>query len=447
MALRNWLRSLAANNPPRPSPRPRFRPRVERLEDRAVPTVSLESAFGTSSDAASSQGRDVAVDAAGNSYVTGWFRYTLDFDPANDRLGGADVLTANGSCDAFVAKYAADDSLVWVRRMGGPTSPATGPVTTDVGEAIDVDAAGNVYVTGRFQDTADFGPVSLTSAGRWDGFAAKLTPAGAVSWAKRWGTGMDEVGLGIDVDSAGNASVLGGRTYARPDGSIYTVDSNHGLDVLKYTPTGGTAWAPKFVNTWAMPITGDRGVDAGGNLFAAGSFAGTVDFDPGTKSNQTYYATSGPGSDGFVLKLTAAGGFAWASPFTGQRVDASTYGYSNAGSIALDGSGNVFVSGRYDSVVDFDKGSGTTTLPAVGGGFIAKLTPAGGLAWARSLEKNPSAGNNFIMVNGLATDAAGNVYVTGSFSGEFDFDPGAGVAARRSVWDETYSRYSGTCSW
>jgi hypothetical protein len=413
--------------------RPALRPRlgVHRLEDRTVPSVALASAFGTSSDTSYSQSRDVAIDAAGNSYLTGYFSGTLDFDPANDRLGGADVLTALGDEDIFVAKYAAADALVWVRRMGGAAVSSDGWLT-DMGEKIDLDAAGNVYVTGGFQETADFGPVSLTSAGSWDGFAVKLTPAGAVSWAKRWGTTADEIGLGIDVDSAGNAGVLGGRTYVRPDGSLYRVDSNHGLDILKYGPTGGNAWAPKFVNTRCIPIKADLAVDAGGNLFVAGSFAGVVDFDPGTKPKEYYAATSGPGNDGFVLKLTSAGSFAWVSPFRGQRVDATTYGYSFAESLALDGSGNVFVAGSYGSVVDFDKGSGTTALPAVGGGYIAKLTPTGGLAWVRALEKDPSVGFTHIGVYGLATDAAGNVYATGTFYGGFDFDPGAGSAARRS---------------
>jgi hypothetical protein len=433
MALTNWLRPRSKNPAPKPTRRPGLG--IQQLEDRTVPTVGLASAFGTTSDIAASQARDVAVDAAGNSYLTGWFTNTLDFDPANDRLGGADVLTSRGGQDIFVAKYAADDSLVWVRQMGGPTD--TGTKVTDVGEAIDVDAAGNVYVAGRFKDTADFGPVSLTSAGSWDGFAAKLTPAGAVSWAKRWGTTADEVGLGVEVDAAGNVAVVGGRTYVTPSGSLYSVDNNHGLDILKYTPTGGSVWTPKFVNTRAIPTLADLTVDAGGSLFVAGSFAGTVDFNPGTKSNQYFPATSGPGGGGFVLKLTAAGAFAWVSPFQGQRVDANTYGYSSASSIALDGGGNVFVAGYYGSVVDFDKGTGTTTLPAVGGGYIAKLTPTGGLAWARALEKDPAVLNSMVHVYGLATDAAGNVYATGNLYGGADFDPGAGSASHRSAWNAT----------
>jgi hypothetical protein len=435
MALRSWLQSLRTNPAPKHTRRTSLS--IQQLEDRTVPTVSLSSAFGTTSDTSSSYSRDIAVDTAGNSYLTGGFKGTVDFDPAHDQLGGADVLTALGTTDIFVAKYAPDNALVWVRRMGG-SADTSANFSTDYDDArsIALDASGNVYVTGRFSATADFGSVSLTSAGRGDGFVAKFTASGAVSWAKRWGTAQDEEGLGVAVDGAGNVAVVGGRTYITTTGSIYTVDNNHGLDILKYTPTGGTAWAPKWVNTRSLPQSADLKVDASGSLFVAGEFDGTVDLDPGTKWNQSYTVTSGPSHAGFVLKLTSAGSFAWASPFLGQ-FNTGTSCYSSAQSLALDGSGNVFVAGSYTGVVDFDPGAGTTNLPTGGGGYIAKLTPTGGLAWARAMEKDPAVSNSYISVYGLATDAAGSVYATGTFQGGLDFDSGAGSLLRRSVRNAT----------
>lgn len=434
MTMRNWFRSLRTKPVQHHAQRPRLG--VQQLEDREVPTVGLVSAFGTISDitANTSAAQDIAVDVAGNSYLTGSFKGTVDFDPAHDQFGGADVLTALGTTDIFVAKYAPDNTLVWARRMGGSADTSVNMILgTERGTSIALDASANVYVTGRFSAMADFGAVSLTSAGLGDGFVAKLTSGGSVSWAKRWGTTQDEQGLGVAVDTAGNVSVVGGRSYLNGT-SVFSVDDNHGLDILKYTPTGGDAWAPKWVNTRHLPLSADLKVDASGSLFVAGTFSGVVDFNP--KWNQ-YYTLVSVNNAGFVLKLTSAGAFAWVSPFQGQQAADGTYGYSWADSLALDGSGNVFVAGTYGSVVDFDPGAGTTNLPTVGGGYIAKLTPTGGLAWARALEKNPAVSSTFISVYGLATDAAGSVYATGSFQGGIDFDPGATSLLRRSVRNAT----------
>jgi hypothetical protein len=153
----------------------------------------------------------------------------------------------------------------------------------------------------------------------------------------------------------------------------------------------------------------------------AGYFAGLADFDPGPK---TRYAVSGPAHDGFVLKLDTNAKFAWLSQFTGLTAG-STYGYSTAESVTLDGGGNVVVGGYYSGPVDFNPGAGTTTLPTAGKAYIAKLNGSGGLVWAKAIE-----GDNYVYVYGLATDAAGSVYATGNINGSADFDPGPGTFSR-----------------
>lgn len=427
MPLLSRFRSLFAGSTRRPasgrkaSPRRPVRLNLEALEDRTVPSVTFDSAFGVGNDMGSSQARDVAVDAAGNSYLTGSFTGTVDFDPARTHAGDADVLTARGGNDIFVAKYAPDNSLVWARRMGGDAVSTNGGFT-DVGEEIEIDGNGNVYVTGGFKETADFGPVSLTSAGDWDGFVAKLNASGSVLWANRWGAGLEDVGKGVDTDAAGNVYVVGGRTYKDSSG-LFSVHNNHGLDVLKFSPTGSAVWA-KWVNTRSIPLSADLAVDTAGNVFVGGKFSGSVDLDPGSK---TRYFSSGGSYSGFVLKLTSAGSYGWASTFYGQTVG-STSGYSAVQSIALDGGGNVIVGGWYRGPVDFNPGAGTTTLPTIGGAFITKLNSTGGLVWARALE---SASSTFVY--GLAVDAAGGIYAAGTLFGTVDFDPGAGTHSRTTA--------------
>ncbi len=422
MSLLTLFRSRKSNTSPHPT---RTRLGVQQLEAREVPAVSLLSALGTGdpTGVGSSQARDVAVDAAGNTYLAGSFAGATDFDPANDRLGGADVLTARGSHDGFVAKYDPDGALAWVRRMGGDAPNNSTGTVTDIAEDVYVDTAGNVFVTGRFYGTADFGPFTRTAAGDADGFVARLSSTGTVQWANRWGGALEDWGKGLGVDAAGNVYVLGGRTDNAT--TVALVDDQHGLDVLKFSPTGGSVWT-KWVNTRYIPGWADVAVSPTGNVYVAGSFAGTVDFDPGTGRKEVKTVYSGPSNSGFVLSLTAAGAFGWVSPFVGQYVDASSYGSSVAQSITLDGSGSVVVGGRYVGPVDFNPGSGTTVLPGRGG-FVAKLTATGALTWARALE------GDTVFVYGLAVDAAGGIYATGAYYGATDFDPGAGVDSRTPV--------------
>ena len=106
----------------------------------------------------------------------------------------------------------------------------------------------------------------------------------------------------------------------------------------------------------------------------------------------------------------------------------STSGYLNTSHVALDGGGNVVVGGDYQGSFDFDPSNGTTTLPTVGGGYIAKLSSTGALVWAKVVETARIAG-----VHGLAVDAFGSIYATGTFVGTVDLDPGAGTQIRTTV--------------
>jgi hypothetical protein len=406
------------NHPTPRKPAARVRLGVQQLEARDVPAVSLLSALAVGSAAGDSAARDVAADAAGNSYLVGIFSGTADFDPGP----GTALLTARGTADAYVAKYAPDGSLVWVKRMGGDAAVSTGTPYDDGARAVAVDGGGNVVVAGQFIGTADFGGTTLTAAGGRDAFVAKLGPTGQVLWAKRWGAANnDEQGFGVGADAAGNVYALGDR-----DGQNL---ANNGDDVLKFSPAGSLLWTRSVDITYSgrALADGDLAVDAAGNVYAADTFNGTVDFDPGPQKK----LVSSAENQGFVLKLTAAGAYSWVSTFRGVSSD---FDLSRTLRVALDGIGGVFVGGTYVGSVDFDPGPGTTTLPASTGfnGFLTKLTATtGALVWARAVGSADPGSN--VMVYGLAADAAGNVYATGFFQGTTDFDPGAGSWLGTSV--------------
>lgn len=165
-------------------------------------------------------------------------------------------------------------------------------------------------------------------------------------------------------------------------------------------------------------------VDAGGNVFVTGTFAGTTDFDPGPgafllSSTCPCDVSNSPKADVYLAKYDRNGAFLWALRIGGGDADVS-------GSVGLDAAGNVFVTGTFWGSSDFDPGPSTYTLTSAGSSdiFLAKYSTDGALLWAKNV-----GGILNDTGDDLAVDAGGNCVVTGSFLGNADLDPGIGVAA------------------
>jgi hypothetical protein len=243
------------------------------------------------------------------------------------------------------------------------------------------------------------------------------------NWVKYVGTTTDEQSKTIALDASGNVFVAGtfkGSVDFDPGTGSYPLSASgasQDIFITKYDASGNYLWAIKFGNANEDVINGIA-VDATGNVYAVGYFAGTVDFDPGTG---THDLTAAGSADAFVLKLDAAGNYVWAKPIGGAG-SGSEIGIA----ITIDASGNVITAGNYSgSVTDFDPGSGTQTLPHAGVTdiFICKWDASGNYIWAKSM-----GGNSVDSPVVITTDASGNVYTTGYFiSATNDFDPGAGV--------------------
>ncbi|MEP3118143.1 MAG: SBBP repeat-containing protein, partial [Alphaproteobacteria bacterium] len=366
-----------------------------------------KSAGGTGSD----YGRSIAVDSSGNSYLTGNFSGTADFDPG----AGTTNLTSAGSDDAFIAKYNSDGTLAWAKNVGG--------TDFDIGYSIEVDSSGNSYVTGTFQGTADFDPgagtTNLTSAGDSDVFIAKYDSDGALVWAKSVGETNTDRGNSISVDSSGNSYVTGefrNTVDFDPGAGTTNLTSAGNRDVLiaKYDSDGALVWA-KNVGGTSSDTSYSIEVDSSGNSYVTGNFSGTADFDPGAG---TANLTSAGSSDVFIAKYDSDGALAWAKNVSGTSGDE---GYS----ISVDSSGNSYVTGFFQGTADFDPGAGTTDLTSAGGSdvFIAKYNSDGALVWAKNV-----GGTSYDQGQSISVDSSGNSYVTGYFQGTADFDPGAGTA-------------------
>lgn len=177
------------------------------------------------------------------------------------------------------------------------------------------------------------------------------------------------------------------------------------------------AWAKQMnsdsANSMGQAIT----TDASGNVYVAGRFGGTVDFDPGAG---IFNMTADGITDIFVSKLDAAGNLLWA-----KKMGSPSAEIDQANAIAVDSNGNVYTTGVYGGSADFDPGAGSFFLPYYGGWsdvFISKLDASGNFVWAKSINgTGDESGGSIVLDNG------GNIFISGAFSSNVDFDPGTGV--------------------
>ena len=315
---------------------------------------------------------------------------------------------------------AQNPDLKWAKTMGGTFS--------DQAKSVALDAAGNVYTTGSFQDVVDFDPnagvFNLTSGGSFDIFVSKLDPSGNLIWAKAIGNTSADVAYGIAVDASGNVHITGyfqGTVDFDPNAGTTNLTSTGAQDIFvtKLDTTGNLVWAKAMGDT-GIDFGNGIAVDASSNVYTTGTFQGIADFDPNAG---VFNLTSAGGFDIFVSKLNA----------TGNLVRAKQMGSTGADigqGIAADASGNVYTTGYFQGTVDFDPNAGTSNLTSGGGNdiFVSKLDATGNLVWAK---KMGSSGGD--VGNSIIADVTGNVYTTGYFSGTTDFDPNAGVLNFTSV--------------
>ena len=299
-----------------------------------------------------------------------------------------------------------------------------GGASSDQAYSVAVSASGNVYTGGSFSGTADFDPdagvTNLVSAGSSDAFVTKLDPSGNLVWVKQLGGTVADVVRGVAVDAGGNVYASGsfsGTADFDPGAGVTNLVSSGSNDafVVKLDPSGALVWARQF-GAASGDVSYSVTVDAGGNVYTVGSFQGTTDFDPGAGTSNLVSAGL---NDVFVVKLDSAGDLVWAKSAGSASADV---GYN----VHVDGSGNVYSSGFFQSTADFDPGAGTSSLTSTGlyDTFAWKLSSSGSLVWAKGWG---GTGNEYAA--GAALDSSGNYYTTGYFESVSDFDPGAGTAS------------------
>ena len=258
-------------------------------------------------------------------------------------------------------------------------------------------------------------------------FFAKLNFAQgpAFLWVKAIQGSGYSVGVSITTDALGNVYTLGyfgGNVDFDPGPNTFTLASltfNNDIFISKLNANGDFVWAKSFgsiLNDYGNSIA----VDASGNVYCTGLFNGTGDFDPGPGS---YSLSSNGAQDAFVLKLDASGNFVWSKSFGGINNE-------DGSGITLDASDNIYITGFFESIVDFDPGAGTFSINSSGSSdvFVSKLDNSGNFIWAKNF-----GGIGADYANAICLDALNNVYTTGYFSGTADFDPDIGISILVSV--------------
>jgi hypothetical protein len=325
-------------------------------------------AFGSS---AAETVAGIGVDATGNVYIAGTLKGIASY--------GGGTLNWSGGSDLFVVSYDGAGVPRWGKGLGdGGYQNATG---------LSVDVTGNMYLNGTYDGKIMFGGgTTVTAVEGFDAFAASLNSQGGPRWAESWNYGTSvwyDYGDSITHDALGNAyhawhtnysnqlyivsldaagaqrwskyssiSAMGSNVYgmASGGGALYSVGgmngtlnfgtgitSAGGLDafVVSHDAGGTHRWSKRFGGA-GEDVWRDVAVDGAGDVYVVGCFSGTVDFGGGAM-------TSSGGKDLAVVKLSGATGahiFSWQLGGAGNDVGMS---------IALDGSGNIYLAGSFES--------------------------------------------------------------------------------------------------
>ncbi len=345
-----------------------------------------KSAGGTDDD----RGKSVCTDVSGNVFMAGNFRSpTITF--------GTTTLTNAGCYDIFIAKYDATGNVLWAKSAGG--------TSCDYGKSVCTDVSGNVFMAGNFiSPTITFGTTTLTNASCYDIFIAKYDATGNVLWAKSAGGGtLCDYVNSVATDASGNAFITG--TFSSPTitfGTTTLIKADSGFSdifIVKYDASGNVLWARGAGGNGGTgrDVGNSVATDANGNAFMTGSF------DNPTITFGTITLTHAGNNDIFIAKYDPSGNVLWAKSAVGTADD-------RGNSVATDASGNVFMTGDFHDTITF--GTITLTNAYFQNVFIVKYDANGNELWAKS-----SVGTGqFDQGSGVATDASGNAFITGTFT-------------------------------
>jgi len=339
--------------------------------------------------------------------------YARGFDPANNQ-------GSSGTNTVTISNTAPSSTNIWAQSFGGQFS--------DAGLAVTVDTNDNIYVAGNFADTVSFGGAPLVSAGSFDMFLAKYSPAGVHQWSVRYGgTGNEQNIIAIALDPSGNIFVGGNFSGTINLGGTNLV-AGGGIDMFlaKYTSLGVHVWSQKMGGIGTDALLGIAAA-SNGDVLICGSFVGTVNFGGGPISSQ------GSDVDSIIVRYDATGAWVWQKTFANL-----SGGVDRATGVAVDPSGNVIVIGFFQAQINLGGGALFSTNSSIDI-YVAKFNSAGTYIWGMI-----RGGPNTDKTTALAVDPSGNIIACGLFQTSTELGGGAMTGVPSSSPDQFIAKYSGT---
>lgn len=295
----------------------------------------------------------IAIDSNNNIYQTGRLKGTVDFDPS----GSTDTKTSGNSGNAqniYVTKINSNGTYGDTRVMSG--------VGDSTGFAIGINSDNAVYVAGRYYDTVDFNPGAgidsvAGNALYQSAFLTKFESDGTYDWTKTYGNvgGTEDAYATVLVVGSDNGVYVSGGFSGTvdfdPSGAADSHSSNGSADfyMTKFDADGGHSWTKTIGN--ASYDGGSIALDSNNNVYAYGSYTGTVDFDPSAGvDNKTSVA-----SDFYLTKIKSDG--TYDTTYT-TSMDSGGYVYTDGNDVSVDSTGSIYYAGVYSGTMDFNPLSG-----------------------------------------------------------------------------------------
>ena len=323
----------------------------------------------------------LALDDAGNAYLAGHF--------SNKATLGAKKLYAAGGTDLYLAKVDPGGKLLWAREYGG--------ANTDQLLGLARDKAGALYLTGRYYKQTTLGKITLTTAGKYEVYVARLSASGDVTWAVSAGGSGEDWGRSVAADGKGGCVVAGHFTGQAKFGghSLSSAGSSDGF-VARLDSAGKFSWAhrvggPKADQAHAV------GLDGAGNSYLLGHYIGSATLG-GLKLSS---ANGSSKSDLLLARLGPGGKASWLKSAGGA-------GRDEGRALAVNAQGLCHLTGSFEKVAWF--GAHKVGSEGAGDVFIARYDASGKALWATA--GGGSSADNGV---GLALDQQGRAYVTGEF--------------------------------
>ena len=338
----------------------------------------------------------IAIDSMGYIYVTGRFRGTLYYSDINNN----DSLVSNGSDDIFLFKMDSSGNCIWFKSWGDSDDDHSFSIlNTDIN---------STYVYGIFKDSLTFN-INGTSyvpeaSGGFDIFLFKVDSSGSVIWYKTYGSTVSDYGYCIKEDHNGDLIITGGIDHLCVFDTM-TINSSGQKDIFasKLDTAGNIQW----INT-----IGGKGddrarslaIDIENNIYLAGSFRDTVDFN--TPSNNIQIANSNS-HDVFVLKINTNGTPMWVNTFGGKEWD-------QAQSIGIDENDNLYTVGKFKDTIVVN--NNTIVSNGLSDIFIYQIDSDGNINWFETIGGVLDDVGWYVDVNYC------NIMVTGYFQDTVDFN-------------------------